>query len=162
MIILAKKFSLQPILSYKQKLEELTQIELSQLKEALIIEKEVLNSLENSHRENSAKLRSYQGHTELDLDSIRQIIMFIENLQSKIILQKNVVADAEEKVEAKRKQLLKIMQDRKALEKLKEKFEEEAEEAIRQEELRSNDEIGTNLHLRIKTNHANIAEESAD
>jgi len=144
----ARKFHLQPVLSYKQSLEEIYQLELAQLKQALAKEEEHLRQLENLEREVSQELRSFQAESQLNLELIKLTIDFLQSLRTAISGQSETVRRLSASVDDKRDQLVKTMQERKVLEKLKDKFLAELEEESRRQEARLADEIGTTLYTR--------------
>lgn len=147
---------MQPVLSYKQKLEDGLQIELAQLKEAYIREVETLRHLAASKEDCARQLRSFQTESMLDLELIHWTMNFLDGLHNQIEQQTNTVAEAQARMEDKRQLLVKATQERKALEKLRERFLVELAEEERLQESRTNDEIGTALH------HLAVRESSMD
>lgn len=144
--MLAQRFHLQPLLSYKQNLEDLQQIELAQLKAACAREEEELRRLEELQQEAARHLRTYEAESQLNLELIKLAFKFLESLRERIARQSEVVAQLVDQVETKRQQLVKTMQERRVLEKLKERYLAEIEEQNRRQEMRLNDEVGTALH----------------
>jgi flagellar FliJ protein len=92
------------------------------------------------------QLRSFQAEPILDLELIQWTLNYLDGLRAKIDQQAEILAEAQARVEAKRQQLIKATQERKVLEKLREKFLAELAEEERLTETRTNDEIGTALH----------------
>ncbi len=137
---------MQPLLDYKQNLEQILQVELAQITEACAREQIELERLRESLREVATQLRSCAAENQLNLELIRLTLRFLESIRERAVQQAAVVAEMESRVETKRQELVKVMQEKKALEKLKERFLAELEEQARQAENRVNDEIGTTLH----------------
>ncbi|MGQ9674959.1 MAG: flagellar export protein FliJ [Chloroflexota bacterium] len=142
------KFHLQPLLSYKRNLEEVLEVELAQLTAAHAREQEELERLERSRQEVARQLRSFEAESQLNLELIKLTHGFLESLRVRIVAQSEVVAQLAGQVETKRRALIKAMQERKVLEKLKERHLAELQEQSDKQEMRVNDEIGVGLHHR--------------
>lgn len=140
------KFHLQPLLSYKQNLEEVLQVELAQLTSAHAREQEELERLERSRDDVARQLRAYESEGQLNLELIKLTHGFLESLRARVAAQSEAVARLAGQVETKRRDLVKAMQERKVLEKLKEKYLAELQEQAEKQEMRVNDEIGTGRH----------------
>jgi len=146
------------VLNYKTKIEEALQIELAALKEVCIREEMELSRLEAHHEDTSQQLRAFQSETRLDLDLIRLTMAYLETLSGRIGHQAELVAQARERVETKRQELVRAVQERKVLEKLRERYLAQQAEAERRKEARTNDEIGITLHHLVKREQAQAEE----
>lgn len=111
-------------------------------------EQEHLECLERSVRDVVRQLRLSETDGRLDLELIKLTYDFLETLRARVAEQSRLVADLAGQAEAKREELIRTMQERKVLEKLKEKFLAELDEQAGREEMRLNDEIARSLHHR--------------
>lgn len=114
------KFHLAAVLKHKEHLEEDLKKELGVLKRLLIGEKKKLEELKHTRKEFSNELQQKQ-HSAITVSENLLYVRFIEQLSLRLENQKEKVLNAEKSVESKRKDLIEVMKNRKALEKLKEK-----------------------------------------
>lgn len=122
------------------------QVDLAQLSEAYQREKDKLARIEESRCEVAARLLAYEAESPLNLHLINLTYRFLGSLRDDEADQLAVVEELARQVENKRQELVKVMQEKKVLEKLKERYLAELDEAARLREFRTSDEIGTNLH----------------
>lgn len=132
------KFSLQNVLEWRKDQEDEAKLELIQAK----------NTLENEHRyltkliNENIRLKE-KAALNKRVDVMRQDDLYRKVLNDKIIQQKLIVEQTEHDVKRAEKELLKAHQDKKVMEKLKEKEEIEYYEEIESIEQKSLDEFAT-------------------
>lgn len=132
------KFSLQNVLEWRKDQEDEAKLELIQAKNTLENENRYLTKLinENIRLKEKAALNKR-------VDVMRQDDLYREVLNDKIIQQKLIVEQTEHDVKRAEKELLKAHQDKKVMEKLKEKEEAEYYEEIESIEQKNLDEFAT-------------------
>ncbi len=132
------KFSLQNVLEWRKDQEDEAKLELIQAK----------NTLENEHRyltkliNENIRLKE-KAALNKRVDVMRQDDLYRKVLNDKIIQQKLIVEQTEHDVKRAEKELLKAHQDKKVMEKLKEKEEAEYYEEIESIEQKNLDEFAT-------------------
>lgn len=132
------KFSLQNVLEWRKDQEDEAKLELIQAKNTLENENRYLTKLinENIRLKEKAALNKR-------VDVMRQDDLYRKVLNDKIIQQKLIVEQTEHDVKRAEKELLKAHQDKKVMEKLKEKEEIEYYEEIESIEQKNLDEFAT-------------------
>lgn len=132
------KFSLQNVLEWRKDQEDEAKLELIQAKNTLENENRYLTKLinENIRLKEKAALNKR-------VDVMRQDDLYRKVLNDKIIQQKLIVEQTEHDVKRAEKELLKAHQDKKVMEKLKEKEEAEYYEEIESIEQKNLDEFAT-------------------
>lgn len=134
------KFKLQSVLEYRVNVEEKIQGEFSEVKRRLEEQKGILKALV-SERENIVNdLRNMQ-QAPMRADDIAAMFAYVETLRHKEKDQKIVIHQAKEKVEAKRKELVEAVKNRKVMENLKTKHEETYKKEINDLEQKNSDEM---------------------
>lgn len=135
---MAYKFSLQNVLEWRKDQEDEAKIELIQAKNTLETEKHYLTKLitENIRLKEKAALNSR-------VDVMRQDDLYRKVLNDKIIHQKLIVEQMEHDVNRAEAELLKAHQDKKVMEKLKEKNQQEYYDEIESIEQKNLDEFAT-------------------
>jgi len=138
---MAKKFEfrLQSVLQIRQKLEDIRAIELKQAQMALKQEEEKLQMINTKKEEHFQKANL--GETFLAPFSLKIQTSYTNQLNFLIENQNQSVQLAEKHVDEKRSILLKASQEKKIVEKLKEKKEEEFSRSMAQHEIIANSEI---------------------
>ncbi len=138
---MAKKFEfrLQNVLQIRQKLEDIRAIELKQAQMALRQEEEKLEIISSMKEEHFQQ--AYLGETQVDPFNLRIQTAYTNQLNFLIENQNQSVENAEKHVDEKRTILLKASQDKKIVEKLRERKEEEFSRSMLQEEIISNSEM---------------------
>ena len=117
-------FSMQNILSMKEKIEEQEKVEYSQAMMRLNQEREHYDSLVERQSMAEVELRNVMNEV-LEVDVIRQKEDALEIIKMYVRQQEMVVLACEEEVRQARERLNEAMQERKIYEKLKEKAFEE-------------------------------------
>jgi flagellar FliJ protein len=134
------RFRLQPVLSYRQDREDALKLELAGLLSAEGAAREQLDALRAESLRAMDEVRALQVEARIDVGAIAQGFFYLDAVQAALDVQVQVLAEATRQVEAKRAQLLKAMQDRKILEKLKERYQRQYAEWVRRAEQRVADD----------------------
>jgi len=115
------RFRLQPVLSYRESREETLETELARLQEALYKEQQLMLRLQAKEAEALDLFEQWQrADIRLDPTTLDLHHAYLDWLAARIAQQAAAVAVAQHRVEGKRQELVRAMQDKKALEKLKE------------------------------------------
>lgn len=133
-------FKLQTLLNLKLQLEDSLKNELGKAVQRLEEEKRIQKQIELNREEciNKVNIESSRGTT---VEKLREYSGYISLLKEKIELQKENVKYAENNVDNYRENLIKVVQEKKMLEKLKEKNHEDFIKNELKEERGINDEI---------------------
>lgn len=133
-------FKLQPMLNLKMQLEDQLKNELGKATQKLEFEKNRLSHIENEREEqiNRINTESSQGIT---IEKLKEYGVYISYLKARIEAQKENVNYAHKIVDKYREELIKAVQERDMLEKLKEKKFQEYMLEMNREEQKLNDEI---------------------
>ena len=128
-------FRLQTVANLREKEENLRKEELAEARRHLLTEEEHLSNLYEKKRLYQSQLFFSQGE-KLDLPGIALLYAYLDDLERQITLQGKRVEQAEAEVENRRQILVKASQNRKILEKLREKrYLDYRHEANRQEQI---------------------------
>jgi len=132
------KFSLQNVLDWRADKEDEMKLKFVEVKQAQAIEERQLQQLINENirlKEKSSSPRK--------IDAMRQDDLYKEVLDEKIIQQRLVVDKARQTTKEVEADLLKAYQDKKVMEKLKEKEREEYIEEMNKQEQKKLDAFAT-------------------
>lgn len=140
-------FRLEPVLNYTSNIVDTLELEFAQLKLAHKNETEVLERLESAKMEEMDALQ-HQQHGVLDCEAILLRQKYLQVLDTQIVRQKARVRAAEEKVNAKRDELIDSMKSQKTLEKLKENHLAAQQLDDRRREARIIDDLVTTRYAR--------------
>jgi len=133
-------FKLQPMLSLKKQLEDQLKNELGKAIQKLEYEKNRLINIENE-REEQINLIYKESTQGIVVEKLKEYSIYLSFLKDKLEAQKENVNYAQKNVDKYREQLVKAVQEREMLDKLKEKKLEEYKEEVNREEQKLNDEI---------------------
>lgn len=147
-----RKFRLQPVLSHKERLEDICQTELAAIEIAHARERHVLELLNELERRGLEQLDSQHGVGRLDVDSIALYFYNLQTLQDRIEQQQIALERLAEKAEKKRAQLIEISKEKKSLEKLKEVHDKEVARAEAKAENKILEDIATTQFHRHRRN----------
>ncbi|HEU5318976.1 MAG TPA: flagellar export protein FliJ [Chloroflexota bacterium] len=114
-------FRLQTVLEHKQRLEELAQLDHAQAQAAQVREERSLGQLHDAEHRGFAELERQRFDGRLDIESLRFGMTYLDALKVQITRQEQVVDRVQRATETKREQLVGAMQDRKALDRLRQK-----------------------------------------
>jgi flagellar FliJ protein len=141
-------FKLEPLLRHRKRIEEKIQIELADLKTAYGKAQKRLDSLHHAKSRNEEEILNKYKKGKTSLSEIILYVYYINKLKKDIKQQREVVKKLEERIEDKRKELLKASQERKIIEKLKENSENDYIRSILRKERIFLDEIAANQYTR--------------
>ncbi|PKN06360.1 MAG: flagellar export protein FliJ [Deltaproteobacteria bacterium HGW-Deltaproteobacteria-7] len=134
------KFKLQSVLEYRLNIEEKILNEFSDLKRYLAEQEAALKALIVERNELMNDLRSMQN-AMIRVEDITALVTYIENIRLKEKERKNIIHQAEEKVEKKRQELMEAVKNRKVMENLKDKHAEEYRKNLNELEQKISDEM---------------------
>jgi flagellar FliJ protein len=113
-------FRLQTVLEHKQRLEDLAQLEHAQAQAAQAKEERSLGQLHDAERRGFDELERQRFAGRLDIESLQFGMTYLDALKVQITRQEQVVDRMRRATTAKRERLIVAMQERKALERLRE------------------------------------------
>lgn len=138
---MAFRFRFENILTYKENIETQKSIEFSQAQNTYRRQKEKVDLL-IAERDNLINLmREVSSSSEFDFNLFNVIRSFVLKLEEDIKFEQDILSNLKEIMEAKRKELVKASQDKKIMEKLKEKEFKLYEDMERKKETIELDEI---------------------
>jgi flagellar protein FliJ len=143
-----KGFPLQPVLNFKSGKLDIIEIEFAQAKEAFRRETDILRRLLMTETKEMDALSQDQQKGELDCTSIQQRQHFLESVREWIERQTERVAEVQKQMEAKREELVKAMQDKNTLEKVRDRFKQEQAVELQKKETLMVDDIVTSRYAR--------------
>lgn len=135
-------FRLQTLLSLKASLVEAREVELSELRTVQKREEEHLGVLEAARRERQDRLRR-QERGSLNARDLSYEWAILEQVDHAITAQTKAVQVARQRVEEKRLELVALLQEKKVLERLKEKADAEWAQKVARAEAKFMDELST-------------------
>lgn len=138
-------FRFQPILSVKKQLEDNKKNELGKAVKRFEEEKDELQRLETDRQECMDEMKQ-RASQSIDVKSLREYNSFLAHLRQSVQVQKQNVRCAEGNVESCRGELVKAVQERKTLDKLKERQLWEFTRHQLAKEQKFNDEIAGYAH----------------
>lgn len=133
-------FRLQPVLNLKIQIEESLKNELGKATRKLEDEKEVLRRIQEEQEECMKQMNS-DSSMGVRIEKLREYSAYLSFLKEKIMLQKENINIAQKNVDKYKEQLVKAMQEREILEKLKEKKYQEFLAELNKSEQRLIDEV---------------------
>lgn len=134
------KFKLQSVLEYRLNIEEKILNEFSDVKRYLEEQKAVLRALLSERESLINDLRNMQRAT-MRAEDIATLVHYIENIRMKEKDQKNIIHQAKEQVENKRKVLVEAVKNRKIMENLRDKHAEAYQKNFNAMEQKDSDEM---------------------
>ena len=140
-------FPLQKVLDMRQHLEDQRAVELGQAKQELFKEQQLLNRL-NTLKIEALRASEQELADSLRLNKIRMLESYLVQLNERIERQKEIIMQKNELVEKKRRELLKASQDKKVVEKLKERQFEAHRKSLRLKENKMIDEVALRVTQR--------------
>ena len=141
-------FRLQTVLEHKQRLEELAQLEHARAQAAQTVEECSLGQLHDAEARGFAELERQRFDGRLDIEALQLGMTYLDALKVQITRQAQIVARVRKATEAKRDALVAAMQERKALERLREKQLKDFMLAQSRRELAEQDEMVVMRHSR--------------
>jgi len=156
-----KPFSLQAVLDYKTSILELHELELAELLRERQRDVRRLVAMQDEAAKAREEMRCIQQAVKLDIVEIRWRQECQEALRNRIKTQRDLLIVIEEKIEAKREEVLVAHQEQEALNKLREQEEREQREEEKKRELHESDEIGTTRFFRQQKEMMNVRDREA-
>ena len=143
-------FSLQPVLSYKESLVDLLERQLAQLFAMRSAIETVLASLRQERRQIHYRLIA-ERQGVLRLDRLWYHQTYLDWLGERIEEQERQLAQLDEEIEKKRGELLSLMQEKRMLEKLKEKIKQRFMMEMERREADLHDEMASARFVALKS-----------
>ncbi len=137
---MSRTFSLQPVLSYRERIAEALEMELGRLRATAQEIKAAIAALQRDEQASFDELARRQTGM-LDLMAIEQLRGHLQNVQKQIEAQKTRLAEMEKQIEAKREEVTAAQQDKETLEKLKEREESAWQAEVLRREAAERDDI---------------------
>ena len=134
------KFKLQSVLDYRLNIEEKILNEFSELKRKLDEQKALLEALVSERESRVADLRNMRSAT-MKADDIASILAYVEHLHEREKQQEEVIRQTGEAVEEKRKYLVEAVKNRKVMENLKDRHEQDYIKDFNETEQKNSDEM---------------------
>jgi flagellar export protein FliJ len=143
-----EEFRLQSILNLKENLVDNLEVEFAHLRLAYQQELEWLNNLQHRTTKEMDTLSQQQRAGLLDCKDIQLRQHYVQRLVENIVQQNLRVKQAEQNMETKREELVKMMQDQKTLEKLREHHETKQRQFLLRREASMVDDLVTTRYAR--------------
>lgn len=134
-------FKLQPVLDYREHVEDTLRVALAELERLLQRETKTLNSLHGQHTASMGEMRDRQQSAQLDVSRIGLDLLYIQSLEERIKEQEARVNSLHDAVDRQREQLIEAVKEKKQLEKLKESAEVRVKQELKMAENRAIDDI---------------------
>jgi flagellar FliJ protein len=138
-----RRFRLQTVLNYREDLEEALQLELGKLMAEENAARAQLDAFRDESVRTMADTRHVLDQPRPDLAAVQQGFVYLEAVHAAIGGQTEILAEVTRRVEAKRAEVVKAMQARKVLEKLKQRHDRSYAEWVRQVEQALADDVTT-------------------
>lgn len=151
--MLTREFTLQPALSYKTRLEEMRQMELAEIEIAFQQECHVLEALSQIEQAGYRELEQQHLTGQLNMDAIALYLFDLQTLQRRIEQQLTLLEDLSRRIGEKRGELIEASKEKKALEKLKGKYQKEIAQARAMTENKTMEDMATSQFHRRKMGH---------
>ena len=143
------KFKLQPVLDYREKIEDILKKELADLRARYEKERDALQFLIKTLKRKQEELKRKQiDHLELDVSELSLYYAYLSKVQQEISLQAIKVRELLSRVDAKRETLVEASKDKRIIEKLYDKHFEEFQQLLLKSEQNLIDEIATSQYKR--------------
>lgn len=143
-----EEFRLQSILNLKESLVDNLEVEFAHLRLAYQQEVEQLDNLQQRSTSEMELLSQQQQAGLLDCKDIQLRQQYLQRVVESIIQQHVRVTQAEQRMETKREELVKMIQDQKTLEKLREHHEAKQRQFLLRREAGMVDDIVTTRYAR--------------
>jgi flagellar FliJ protein len=143
-------FRLQTVLEHKQRLEEMAQLEHARAQAAQASEERSLGQLHDAEARGFSELERQRFQGRLDIESLQFGMSYLDVLKVQITRQAQIVERVGKATEAKRELLVGAMQERKALERLREKQLKDFTLEQTRRELVEQDEMAVMRHSRTQ------------
>lgn len=118
-----RRFRLQPVLHFRANREEMLTMELGKLQAEEMAARGFLDELRAESERTLADMGALLGAGKVDVAAVEQGFVYAEAVQAAIKAQMTILVAASAAVEAKRAEVIEAMQQRKILEKLKQRHD---------------------------------------
>ncbi len=143
------RFSLQPLLEHKERLEELARKDYLEITDRLRKEEERLRVYVDIYKRLSENLDTMKKEGR-EVSELRFQYRYLNNIKEFIETQRKTIVELKRAVEERKTELTNAAIDRKVVEKTKEKKREEYESELKREEQKLIDEVAANGFVRRK------------
>ncbi|HHX64370.1 MAG TPA: flagellar export protein FliJ [Chloroflexi bacterium] len=140
-------FSLQPVLSYRESLVDMRTRELAHLERQRREAQERLDVLRRAQRETWAVLQDRRVG-RVNMTEIQLYMRYLDRLRGAIHEVRAHLADLDRRIEAKRHELLKAVEDKKIMEKLRDKARQRFLETLERNDADFQDEMALIQYVR--------------
>jgi flagellar export protein FliJ len=147
---ISRSFRLQPVLTLKERREEQLQVDLAACQATEEELRQALERLRFEQRARTQQLGQLTSDGPLDLTSINAAHHYLNHVERRVEQQRVVTARARVATEETRGALTTAMQERKALEKLRERQREALRQHLRLLETTQAEETATSRFLRVQ------------
>jgi flagellar FliJ protein len=147
-------FRLDPVLDYRQRLEDEQQVMLAAAISALRSAEAVRDDYMNRRAEMRTRLLLH--HSEMESVELRATYAHCDYLDRSIVAQQRVVAEAKTKADLERAKLVVKTKDKKVLSVLKDRRRETFDSEVAAADQRENDEINSRYYDRLTTTAGEI------
>jgi flagellar FliJ protein len=144
------RFRLQNVLDYRTGLADRARLELGVLQAHLREAEEVLARLLASERDGLRQLGEAQTTAPLDLPHIDYLLEYGLVVAQQIVRQREVIAERQRAVDEQHQKVVALAKDAKALEKLRERQQEEYDHEENRRDLAEMGELASSLHQRAR------------
>ncbi|MFH1485719.1 MAG: flagellar export protein FliJ [Chloroflexota bacterium] len=145
------KFRLQPVLSYKERLEEVLQLELSQLDRAYLKEQEVLDRMMEEKHSHMESLRVQWQEAKPEMHLLELGLRFLHHLAKNIEEQTTLVDSIKSQLQRKRVELIEVSHAKRTLEKLKERQRVQWTRQREKKDAKRSDELAALRHYKTQS-----------
>ncbi|MBI4299542.1 MAG: flagellar export protein FliJ [Chloroflexi bacterium] len=143
-----RRFRLQPVLKYRERLEQASQLEFATAAMEHQQESMELAQLEQKRLAGFEELGQQEEQDTLDIHAIAITSAYMQTVSSAIDRQAKRVSASTEKLASKRGELMERSKDKKSLELLRARQKAEFEREMEISETKLLDEMATNLYIR--------------
>lgn len=144
-----RRFRLEPVLNYRANREDMLKLDLAKLQAEELAARAFLDELRAESDRTLADTAAMLGAGKIDLAAVEQGFVYAEVVAAAIGAQLGIVQEAAERVEAKRAEVVEAMQQRKVLEKLKQRHDRAYDEwATRVEQALIDDMVAVRYNRR--------------
>lgn len=147
-------FRLQSVLDYRTGLVDRARMELAALQARVADAEATLGTLQNAEQVALRELGLSQGATTLDLSQITLLLEYSEVLTDRIQQQRQVVEQRRQDADVQHQVMIGLLKDAKAIEKLRERQEEEYQQEDHRRDLAEMSEVASVRHQRAQASPA--------
>lgn len=143
-----KPFRLQALLEHKQQQEERQMLVLAAHDHERRCACDVLDTLREAEAAQMRHLDGLSRATRIDAEQHRDAVSYLGRIEASIVLQRDVIAEAEARVQESRDALVEILKEKRSLERLREQHVMDTEREEGRREAGEMDEITSARYVR--------------